>query len=156
MLRCYITDRHSLPPGSKPLDGIKRALQDRLLAPDWIQIREKDLSARALFALVTAAIQIPGPKIIVNTRMDVALAAGAAGCHLPAAAPPPALWRKMAPPGFLIGASCHTMDEVRDAETNGADYVLFGPVFPPRSKTPTIGVLPAAPRPRLPRRIPPM
>lgn len=74
-------------------------------------------------------------RIIVNTRMDVALAAGAAGLHLPSGSPPPDRWRKIAPPGFLIGASCHTIDDVRTAAQRGADYVVFGPIFAPRSKS---------------------
>jgi thiamine-phosphate diphosphorylase len=99
-----------------------------------VQIREKDLPARDLFDLVRAAIAT-GAKIIVNSRMDVALAAGAAGVHLPAGSPPPDRWRAIAPPGFLIGASCHSVEEVRAAAQHGADYVVFGPVFAPRSKS---------------------
>src|SRR5262249_51848078 len=90
-----------------------------------------------LFALVQDALAIsrpPGAKILVNTRVDVALAAGAAGAHLPAGSPAPRTWRTLAPPGFWIGVSCHTVEEVRAAEAAGADYALFGPVFAPRSK----------------------
>ncbi len=128
MIRCYITDRRSLPPGVSILDVIART------KPDWVQIREKDLPARELFNLVRAAVET-GAKIIVNTRMDVALAAGAAGVHLPSNSPTADRWRKIAPPGFLIGVSCHTIDEVRSATNHGADYVVFGPIFAPLSKS---------------------
>jgi thiamine-phosphate pyrophosphorylase len=75
-----------------------------------------------------------GVKILVNNRVDVALAEKTAGAHLPAESPAPSVWRAMAPPTFLIGVSCHCLDEVRTAEEEGADYVVFGPIFPPLSK----------------------
>lgn len=126
-IRCYITDRRLLGAGVSLLDVIARA------DADWVQIREKDLSARELFDVVRNAIPL-GKKIIVNTRMDVALAAGAAGLHLTENSIAPDRWRSIAPPGFLIGVSCHTVDQVRRAAQNGADYVLFGPVYAPLSK----------------------
>jgi thiamine-phosphate pyrophosphorylase len=88
--------------------------------------------------LVQRARALPNPaatKILVNTRVDIALAAGAAGVHLPSGSPPPRYWRAITPPDFLIGVSCHTLEEVRAAEQDGADYTLFGPVFAPRSKS---------------------
>lgn len=133
MIHCYITDRRTL--AGPLLDAIARNLAAGI---EWIQIREKDLSSRALFELVEAAGKLPNPhnsKIIVNTRADVALAledAGAAGVHLPSGSPPARVWRR---PGFLIGVSCHSVDDVRNAEKEGADYVLFGPVFTPLSKS---------------------
>ena len=87
--------------------------------------------------LVESALGLPNPrgvKFIVNTRIDVALAAGATGAHLPSASPPAKYWREIVPQGFLIGASCHSVEEVRAAELDGADYVVFGPVFDPLSK----------------------
>lgn len=131
MIRCYITDRRTLASGSL-LDAIARSLAAGIT---WIQIREKDLSARALFELVEAACKLPNPhssRIIVNTRADVAIASGAAGVHFPSGSPLIRVWRR---PEFLIGVSCHSIEEVRSAQTEGADYVVFGPVFPPRSKS---------------------
>lgn len=131
MIRCYITGRQSATP---LVEAIARNLAEGV---EWIQIREKDLPARPLLDLVRRVLALPNPagsKILVNSRMDVALAAGAAGLHLPAGSIPSRRWRAIAPRGFLIGVSCHTVEEVREAEMEGADYVLFGPVFAPLSK----------------------
>jgi thiamine-phosphate pyrophosphorylase len=134
VIRCYVTGRRSLPAGKTLLEAVAANLAS---GPDWILIREKDLEARELYELVSKVLALPNPrgvKILVNSRVDVALAAGAAGAHLPAHSPPPRLWRNLTPPGFLLGVSCHTLDEVRAAEDEGASYVLFGPVFRPLSK----------------------
>ena len=95
MIRCYITDSHSLAADSL-LDAIARNLAAGVT---WVQIREKDLSARALFELVEAACKLPNPhtspygtRIIVNTRADVAIGAGAAGVHLPSGSPAARYW----------------------------------------------------------------
>ena len=130
MIECYITDRR----GETLPAAVERNLRG---TPDWIQIREKDLSARELFDVARSLMALPNPrgvKFLVNTRVDVALAVGAAGAHLPAGSPAPRRWREFAPAGFLIGVSCHSVDEVRQAEQDGASYVLFGPVFAPISK----------------------
>ena len=131
MIRCYITDSRTLVAETL-LEAIGRNLAAGVT---WIQIREKDLSARALFELVEADLKLPNPhgsQFLVNTRADVAIAAGAGGVHLPAGSPPARIWRR---PGVLVGVSCHSVDDVRQAEIEGADYAVFGPVFPPRSKT---------------------
>jgi thiamine-phosphate pyrophosphorylase len=128
MIRYYITDRRTLQRGESLRQAISRNIASGV---DWIQIREKDLPARELFDL---ARTFTGAKILVNSRVDVALAAGAAGAHLPSHSPPPHLWRSIMPPGFLIGVSCHSVKEVQAAEAHGADYAIFGPVFAPLSK----------------------
>ena len=125
MIQCCITD------------GADPSLWHRLPPVDWIQIRAKDLESRTLYERVARALACGLPstaKIIVNSRVDVALAAGAAGAHLPAGSPPPRIWQRIVPPGFLFGVSCHTLDEVSAAEQDGAGYVVFGPVFAPLSK----------------------
>jgi thiamine-phosphate pyrophosphorylase len=138
LITCYITDRRSLRQESL-LDAIARNLRDGV---SWIQIREKELSARDLYQLMVDARALPNPhatKLLVNSRFDVALAAGADGVHLPARSPAPKRWRGIAPTGFLLGVSCHTSEEVVTAEAEGATYALFGPVFAPLSKTSVIG-----------------
>ena len=122
MIRCCIADR-----GLRSIGNV-----------DWVQLREKDLSARELSQLVRRVMEMPNPhsaKILVNTRVDVALAAGAAGVHLPAESIAASEWRTITPAEFLIGVSCHSLSDVLLAESEGADYVFFGPVFAPLSKT---------------------
>lgn len=133
MNRCHITDRRPLG-GTAPL--LERIALNDAAGIDLIQIREKDLSPRELTLLVRDAVAAcRRARILVNTRVDVALACGAAGAHLPSDSPPPAAWRPITPPGFLLGVSCHSIDELLQAERDGADYALFAPVFRPLSKS---------------------
>ena len=105
---------------------------------DLIQIRERDLATRELLTLVEAAVaraRGTGTRILVNDRLDVALAAGADGVHLPTHGFPVADVRREYPE-LLIGASCHNLEEVRRAEKGGADFVVFGPVYETPAKKP--------------------
>lgn len=132
MKRYYITDRRRCP--GDLLDCIEA---NACRGVEWVQIREKDLAVRELLELVRAAlkrVRHHGTRILVNGRLDVAAAAGAHGLHLPSNAPPPAAVRGIVPHGFLIAVSTHRVSEVVRAELEGADLVVFGPVYPTVSK----------------------
>ena len=135
MIRYYITDRLSAG-GLEPLLGhISCAIAGGV---DWIQIREKDLRARDLCALVRHVMSLPNPhgtRVLVNTRVDIALAAGAHGVHLSGDSIAPTELRGIVPAGFLVGVSAHSVDEVQTAEREGADFAVFSPIFAPISKS---------------------
>jgi len=112
---------------------------------DWVQIREKDLPGAALLALAGEAVaEAKGhSRVVINDRLDVAMAARAGGVHLGETSLPVAqvaAWiRKARAAGqvekdFLVGASCHSLESARQAERDGADYIFFGPVFATPSK----------------------
>lgn len=130
---------------------------------DWIQIREKDLSGKECSSLTLEAVRLaasPSPgsaaktaissktekaheqsslRILVNDRLDVALAAQAGGVHLGEKSLPPKEARRLVKSlgrekDFLIGVSCHSLDAAKAAEQGGADYLFFGPVFATPSK----------------------
>ncbi len=132
---CYITDRLAL--GAKPLLPL---IQEAVRAGvDLIQIREKDLATRPLVELVQAAVECGRgtvTRVLVNDRLDVALALGAAGVHLGTQSLPAQAVRRCVPIDFLVGVSCHSLEEALAAEAAGADYIVLGPIFATPSKLP--------------------
>ncbi len=132
---CYITDRRALGP--KPLPPF--ILEAVRAGVDLLQIREKDLDTRPLLELVKISVEYAretNTRVVVNDRLDVALALGASGVHLGTRSLPPRAVRDCVPEGFLVGVSCHSLEEARAAESSGADYILLGPVFETPSKIP--------------------
>ena len=149
----------------QPFDARKTLLEKIAAAAtagvDWIQIREKDLSGKECSSLMREALRLvasssPGAaakasissrieareqdstRMLVNDRLDVALAAHAAGVHLGEKNLPPEQARRLVNSvrneDFLIGVSCHSVEAAKAAERGGADYLFFGPVFATASK----------------------
>lgn len=136
----YITDRKAFPGDectrrSCLLDKISEAASAGV---DYIQLREKDLTVHELESLASDASAIlkrnsHGSILLINSRPDVALAAGARGVHLPSndisSADVRAIFKRANGHAPAISASCHSPEEVAQAATNGADLALFAPVF---------------------------
>src|SRR5262249_21231282 len=141
----YITDRTQFP-------GSEQNRRKQLLATighaarsgvDFVQLREKDLSAREVECLAAEALaeiqknlpshSPPGTRLLINSRLDIALAVDAAGVHLRSDDIAVADARKIISaagnPSFLAAASCHSPVEVERSAAEGADFVVFAPVF---------------------------
>lgn len=135
-----ITDR-KLARGGGVVEACAQALSAaRETAPDIgvaVQLREKDLTGRELYALgreFRAVCSRFGALLTVNDRIDVALACEADGIHLPADSFSPAEARRMLGPARLIGVSAHSVSDLEHAEREGADFAVYGPVYAPLSK----------------------
>ncbi len=146
---CLVTDRRRLCGVDVPLAVARERLlgQARAAAEagvDLIQVRERDLEAGPLASIVAVLVDgLAGTpaRVVVNDRLDVALACGAAGVHLRVDSMPPALVRAIAPFPFLIGRSVHGAGEAA-AVAEAVDYLIAGTVFASPSKPPdhpTIG-----------------
>jgi len=127
-MMCLVTDRRR----ADPVQQARRAAEAGI---DLIQVRERDLEAAALAALVTDVLAVTRgtrTRVVVNDRLDVAVACGAAGVHLRADSVPVSAARRLTRAGFLVGCSVHRVEEVE--RTAGADYLIAGTVFPTASK----------------------
>jgi len=150
VLLYYITDRKQFP-GPEPRRRellLARIAEAARAGVDYIQLREKDLSTRELESLAREAVRLVRETgnvkrethLLINSRSDVALATGADGVHLPSddipASDARAVWSsalvrnvKRETRNVIVAVSCHTAEEVRLAEAEGADFAVFGPVF---------------------------
>ncbi len=141
MLLYYITDRTQFPGSEteKQQGLLTRVAEAARCGVDFVQLREKDLTTRKLEMLahpvvqIVCAVSVP-PKnkmrLLINSRSDVAMAVGADGVHLRAQDISPRDARALLGGArSVVSVSCHTVDEVAQAETGGADFAVFGPVF---------------------------
>jgi thiamine-phosphate pyrophosphorylase len=122
------------PEYQKILDQVSAAVTAGI---DLIQIREKRMTTRILFALTEQAAKLTrgsGTQLLVNDRADVAASAGADGVHLTTQSIDPQTIRRIFGKEFLVGVSTHSLPEARNARDDGAHFVVFGPVFPTASK----------------------
>ena len=132
--RLYVvTDRQQT--AGRPLEEVLSAAARG--GAEAVQLREKDLSARDLYALGARLQEVLAPyriPLLINDRLDVALALDCAGVHLAGHSLPTALARRLLGPHKLIGVSTHSVEEAQRAATEGADFVVFGPVYTTPSK----------------------
>ena len=132
--RCYlITDRRQT--GGRPLIAVLQAAAQAGIKA--VQLREKDMTPRELFALAVEAqnaLTPYGTRLLVNDRADIARAAQLSGVHLTGSSLSPAAARCCLSTGSLVGVSTHTLAEAQFAEQFGADFITFGPVYPTASK----------------------
>ena len=135
---CLVSDRRRLSTGSDAVDRLVELVDGAVRAGiDLIQIRERDLEARDLAALVTrcvAAAEGSRTKILVNDRADVALAAKACGVHLRADSIGVPAARAVLGGAAVIGRSVHGSREAALAARAGANYLIFGTMFQTSSK----------------------
>src|SRR5438270_12528614 len=124
-----VTDRHQTC--GRPLqDVVSAALRAGVRA---VQVREKDLPTRPLLTLareLTDLARSYDARMLVNDRVDVCLAAGSDGTHLPAAGLRPAAARRVLGPDRVIGVAAHSADEAARADTDGAEFVVLRPILP--------------------------
>ena len=125
------------------LSGLSHAEQVRLLSlggASLIQLREKQMSALEFYEQARAA-QRAGVQLIINDRVDIALAVGAAGVHLGQDDLPPEAARKLLGPRAIIGYSTHNIEQAITAVKLPIDYLAVGPIFGTTTKTDTAPVL---------------
>jgi len=136
---CMVTDRRRLSFGDAAIDRLVDLVGAAARAGvDLVQVRERDLAARDLIALVrrcVAAAAGTRTRVVVNDRADVAVAAGAAGVHLRSDSIGAAAARSLLGGGALVGRSVHDPEEAAAvAAAGGVDYLIFGALHQTPSK----------------------
>ena len=122
--------------------GAPRSLEEQarlaiLGGATMIQLRDKKMTGRELYETAKRLLSLCRPRdipLIVNDRLDVALASGADGVHLGAEDLPVHAAKRFVPEGFIVGATAHSVEEGIRAEAEGADYVGVGAAFPSGTK----------------------
>src|SRR5438876_939062 len=137
---CLVTGRRRLCAGCGDEESVRclvAQVREAVAAGiDLVQIRERDMEAARLAGVVSQAVAAArgsATRIVVNDRLDVALACGADGVHLRADSPPSSRVRAVVPRGFLVGRSVHAANEAVDVAPD-VDYLIAGTVFPTSSK----------------------
>lgn len=134
-LKLYlITDRKLFHAQCSLYLALETALQGGV---KYIQLREKRLPARKLLEMASWVIELTreyDAKLLINDRVDIALAVGADGVHLGQKSLPAHAVRKITGDNFLIGVSTHGIDEALQAEKDGADFITLGPIYNTPSK----------------------
>lgn len=128
-----VTDRHQTK-GRSLVPLLQRVLTAGISA---IQLRERDLSARELVTLareVQAVMASSKSQLLINDRVDVALALEGVGVHLRSNSLPLSVARQMLGAQRLLGISVHAVEEAVEAEAQGADYIVLGPIYETPSK----------------------
>ncbi|MDX2479685.1 MAG: thiamine phosphate synthase [Desulfuromusa sp.] len=124
-----ITDRHQIPKGRQLLEVAEELLQAGV---KMIQLREKDLSVAELYPLAKKLRSLTHRHkslLLINDRIDLALAIGADGVHLGNHSLPIKTARQLLGSNYLIGVSTHSAQEVDSAQKHGANFVTYGPVY---------------------------
>ena len=140
MILCLVTDRRRLGealglPEGDWVDALRRQIEAAAAAGiDYVQVREPDIEAGPLTELVRSLMRVAAgaSRILVNDRLDVALAARADGVHLKEHSILPAEVRRISPPGYLVGCSVHDISSI--AARKSADFLIAGTVLPTASK----------------------
>lgn len=121
--------------GDKPLEQVVK--ESVAGGVDIIQLRERNLHSRGIYDLaikLKEALKCTTARLLINDRVDVAMACGADGVHLGQNGLPVGTVRRMVGHAMVIGVSTHNLEEALKAEADGADYILFSPVFSTRCK----------------------
>lgn len=138
-LRLYaITDRLALPAGVTLAQAVEAALDGGVTC---LQLREKTASAGEILALARTLLPLCRARrvpLLINDRVDIALAAGADGVHLGQEDLPLPEARTLLGPDRILGATAHTVEEALRAQAEGADYLGVGAMFPTGTKTDTV------------------
>ena len=144
---CLVTDGRRTRRDPANVDELVELVRHAAAAGvNLVQVRERNLDDRHLLGLtrsIVQAVEATGARVVVNDRVDVALAGGADGVHLRSDSPPADAIRAMVPEEFLIGRSVHGEAEAIAAARTGVDYLILGTIFPTASKpagTPWLGL----------------